>query len=304
MWRNWFERVRWKTLSAALGPALVGTGLALSTNHSLSFLPFLCCGPAAFLIQIGTNLTNDALDYQNGIEKWKNTKHSRLGKFPHRSAPAFYALGVACFPLALFCSIPAILLRGWKLLALEIVCCIAGYLYTGGPFPLAYFAFGDLTVLTFFGVLATSGAAFVHRGGSLLTQDGFIGGLQVGFMAVNLMVINNLRDAESDARGGKLTISNLLGYELGRWQLVLNCVCAYALSLWWLLNDSFTAFVLPLLTVPFAVSFIKNAFKTKPSILYNRFLQEFSLLHLMFCGALGLGLAIPELYEFQIALGS
>lgn len=294
MLRDWLDRVRWKTLSAALGPAFVGTGLALSTDKTLSIIPFLCCGPAAFLIQIGTNLTNDALDYRNGIEKWKSKTDSRLGKFPHLSAPVFHLLGIACFPLALLCSLPAILLRGIKLFALEVVCCLAGYVYTGGPFPLAYYGLGDLTVLIFFGILATSGAAFVHRGGPLLRLDTLIGGLQVGFMAVNILVINNLRDIESDARGGKITISNLLGYELGRWQLVVNCVCAYALNLWWLLTVSWIGFVLPLLTVPFAVSCTRRVFEAKPSIAYNRFLQEFSLLHLVFCLDLGISLALTK----------
>lgn len=286
------EKLRWKTLSAAVGPAIVGTGLALAKNGELSIVPFLCCGPSAFLIQIGTNLTNDALDFRNGIEEWKSKKLSRLGENPNRTAPIFYLYGILCFPLALLFSLPTILLRGSKLLILEILCCFVGYLYTGGPYPLAYYCLGDLAVLAFFGVVATSGARFVHQGGVLFASDSVIAGLQVGFFAVNMLVVNNLRDIHSDALAGKRTISNLLGYNLGRWQLVLNCLCGYLLGLWWLHHYSSTAFFLPLFTTPLAVNSIRRVFRTKPSIQYNRFLQQFSILHLVFCFALSLGLML------------
>ena len=156
------HHIRWKTLSAALAPAAVGTGLALRNGGTLALFPFLCCGPSAFLIQIGTNLVNDALDYKNGVDGPKRLGPQRLSS--PSSSHLFYFAGVLCFPLALIFSLPALHLRGMTLLAIEVMCCLAGYLYTGGPFPLGYHALGDLTVFVFFGIIATSAAQFVHHG--------------------------------------------------------------------------------------------------------------------------------------------
>lgn len=158
------DRVRWKTLSATLAPGLVGTGLAVADSGLLSFFPFLCCGISAFLIQIGTNLVNDALDSKNGIDGAKRLGPRRL---TGNASPAlFYFTGVGCFPLAILISLPAILLRGISLFWVEVTCCLAGYAYTGGPFPLAYYALGDVTVFIFFGLVETANAKFLHQGTS------------------------------------------------------------------------------------------------------------------------------------------
>ena len=131
-----------------------------------------------------------------------------------------------------------------------------------------------------------------QAGGALFTVDSLVAGSQVGCTAVNLLVVNNLRDIDSDSKAGKSTISSLLGYEKGRWQLVWNLVFAHVLGLWWLLNGSPFACLLPYSTVPFAADLTHRVFSTKPSVHYNHLLQSFSLLHLLFSCALAMGLGL------------
>lgn len=127
-------------------------------------------------------------------------------------------------------------------------------------------------------------------------MDSVIAGMQVGVMAVNILAVNNLRDIESDSKSGKRTLSNLLGYEIGRWQLVFNVLFAHASGFCWLYHGHKLAFLLPLTTLPYAAYLISQVFDTKPSVRYNHFLQQWSLLHVLFSFALMMGLMLSRLF--------
>lgn len=161
---DWLQAVRVKTLGACLGPAFVGTGLAAAGGGQTAWLPFICCGPTAFLIQIGTNLVNDALDFQKGADVSGRLGPKRLTQSGAVGPVVVHIIGILCFMLALIFALPAFWLRGKPLVELVLACSAAGYMYTAGPYPLAYNGLGDLGVLVFFGVVATCGAKFTHQG--------------------------------------------------------------------------------------------------------------------------------------------
>lgn len=165
--QEWLQAVRLKTLGACIGPAIVGSGLAIAGGGGTSWIPFLCCGPTAFLIQIGTNLVNDAIDFERGADVPERTGPKRLTQSGSVKSSVVHVVGMLCFLLGFLCAIPAFMARGAPLVQLILACSMAGYAYTGGPFPLAYNGLGDLGVLAFFGIAATSGAKYVHQGSNV-----------------------------------------------------------------------------------------------------------------------------------------
>lgn len=130
-------------------------------------------------------------------------------------------------------------------------------------------------------------------GETLLGKDTLIAGIQVGLLAVNMLVVNNLRDIEVDTKAGKRTLAVLLGYKLGRWQLVAQNLVAHLIGLRWVMGTP-AAFFLPMLTAPFAFKIVRMVFTQEPSVEYNKILGMCGGLHLLFCCMLGIGLALSH----------
>ena len=115
-------------------------------------------------------------------------------------------------------------------------CCAAGYAYTGGPFPLAYNALGDVTVLLFFGLAATAGVRHIHAGSfAPMLADGatLLASAQVGLLATVLLAINNLRDIDTDVLARKITLAVRLGERGAKAEVVLLNAAAFALGALW-----------------------------------------------------------------------
>jgi 1,4-dihydroxy-2-naphthoate polyprenyltransferase len=206
--RLWLVAARPRTLPAAVAPVLVGTALAGSEDvfRPLAFAAALI---GSVFIQIGTNLSNDYSDARRGADTEDRLGPVRVtagGLMPPRTV--LFGTYVA-FGVAVAAGLYLAAVAGWELLAVGAASILAGVLYTGGPRPYGYEGLGELFVFLFFGVVAVVGSYFVQT--EDLRWEAFALSVPVGLLAAAILVVNNVRDIETDSRAGKRTLAVMLG---------------------------------------------------------------------------------------------
>lgn len=221
--RIWLEATRPRTLPAAVGPVLVGTALAIRADSFVLPAALACLG-FALLIQVGTNFANDYYDFVKGADTAERVGPRRAVASGLVKPGTMKLVTAITFAVAFLVGLSLLPYGGWPLLAIGVASVICGYAYTGGPYPLGYNGLGDLFVFIFFGLIAVGATAFVQTGA--LTADLWIAGAGVGGLAANILVVNNYRDVETDAKAGKRTLVVRFGRAFARKQFIL----AHALS--------------------------------------------------------------------------
>ncbi len=217
--RIWFEATRPRTLPAAIAPVLVGTALAIRAD-SFVWPAALACLGFALLIQIGTNFANDYYDFVKGADTAERVGPRRAVASGLIKPATMKVVTALTFAVAFTVGLSLLPYGGWPLLVIGIASVICGYAYTGGPYPLGYNGLGDIFVFIFFGLIAVGATVFVQTG--QLTTDALIAGAGVGVLAANILVVNNYRDVETDAKAGKRTLVVRLGRPAARRQFVLS----------------------------------------------------------------------------------
>src|SRR5262249_10960709 len=159
--RTWLLAARPKTLTAAVVPVVVGTGLALGQGMAVLW-PALAALVGAMLIQIGTNLTNDYYDFRKGADTHERVGPTRVTQSGLTSPQTVLAAGAACFALATLVGVALVARGGWPFVVIGLASVLAGWAYTGGPFPLGYLGLGDLFVMVFFGLVAVPGTFYAQ----------------------------------------------------------------------------------------------------------------------------------------------
>jgi 1,4-dihydroxy-2-naphthoate octaprenyltransferase len=217
-----------RTLPAAVAPVLVGTSLAIhyGTFHPLAFIAALL---GATAIQIGTNLSNDYSDARRGADTDERIGPVRVtagGLVPPRQVLIATYL---TFGAAVLCGVYLIAVAGWALLAVGAASILAGVLYTGGPRPYGYEGLGEVFVFLFFGIVAVTGSYFVQR--RVLPWQAFVLAVPVGLLIAAILVVNNVRDIDTDRRTGKRTLAVRLGRE--RTRLLFAAIVATAFLASW-----------------------------------------------------------------------
>jgi 1,4-dihydroxy-2-naphthoate octaprenyltransferase len=272
---------RVRTLPAAVAPVLVGTSLALGDGH-FHPLAFVAALLGAVFIQVGTNLSNDYSDARRGADT-----EDRLGPVrvtagglvpPGQVLVATYVT----FGLAVACGAYLIAVAGWALLAVGAASILAGVLYTGGPRPYGYEGLGELFVFLFFGIVAVAGSYYVQV--QKLPWEAFVCAVPVGLLASAILVVNNVRDLETDRRAGKRTLAVRLGRERTRGLYVAMLVLAFATApvAWW--AGSMTAWLLlPWLAAPLAVRLARVVRTRVDGSSLNAALAGTGQLQLLFC---------------------
>lgn len=289
-YHSWLLAFRPKTLTAAIVPIAVGTALAHRFNHHVHWWSSFWALLSALLIQIGTNLFNDAIDFKKGADTEERVGPQRVTQSGLIDARVVMGGGIFCFVLAVLCGIPLVLQGGWVVFFIGIVSLVCGYAYTGGPFPLAYQGFGDLFVIIFFGLVAVGGVYYLHTGN--WDWPAMVAGLQVGFLATVLIAINNFRDMAQDQKVQKKTLAVRWGANFARWEIRLLFAGSFVLLIYWLYAGSWGAGLFPLVLLPFAIGIIQQIGLHEPGPVYNQFLVRAGVIHLLFGLNLSLGLLV------------
>lgn len=278
-WRVGVMAARPATLPASVAPVLVGTAVGASEG-SFSGLPFLAALSAAVLIQVGTNLANDLFDFEKGADTTQRLGPPRVtqsGLVSPRQVRL--AMGVS-FAAAGVIGLYLVAVGGWPILLIGLCSIVAGITYTGGPWPFGYHGLGDIAVFVFFGLVAVMGSAYLQTG--TFSVPAFAAALPVGCTVTAVLVVNNLRDLETDRQAGKRTLAVRLGPALTRLQYILLLLLPYGLVAVFVTSD-----VLPWgcwlswATVPFAFSLVRRVWSGAEGPALNQVLKRTAQLHLL-----------------------
>ena len=253
-----------QTLPAAASPVIVGTGLAV---HHGVFAPLAALAAllGAALIQVGTNFANDYYDAIQGADTEDREGFTRVTQSglidPAEVKRAMYLTFLASVLVGTY----LVYVGGVPILVVGLLSVASGIAYTGGPYPLGYHGLGDVFVFVFFGVVAVTGTYYVQAASALagafpvgvppntVPAVAVVASLAVAALSTDILVVNNVRDKEEDARTGKRTLAVRFGYGFSRAQFVAMLALAYAVPAWLYAAGRFGLAVLaPLLTLPYA----------------------------------------------------
>lgn len=215
----WIAAARPRTLPAAVAPVLVGSALAWREGAFLAPAALICLA-FALLIQIGTNFANDYYDFVQGADTAERVGPRRAVAAGWVAPAVMRRVMLAVFALAFATGLLLLPYGGWPLLAVGSASILCGIAYTGGPYPLGYHGLGDLFVFLFFGLVAVGATYFVQAG--RMSMPALVAGAGIGLLATNILVVNNYRDAETDAQAGKRTLVVRWGRRYARWQFGLS----------------------------------------------------------------------------------
>jgi 1,4-dihydroxy-2-naphthoate octaprenyltransferase len=275
------------TLGASLAPVAAATALAARDGGAR----WGAAGAAllgAVLIQLGTNLVNDAADHARGADGADRLGPPRAVAQGWLSRRAALGAAAAAFALALLPGAWLVAQGGWPILVLGLCSLASGWAYTAGPFPLAYLGLGEAFVLLFFGLGAVGGTYWVQRL-ALAPEVGLLG-LAMGLFACGILAVNNLRDRAGDARAGKRTLAVRLGERFARTEHAACLLLPYALALgawaWW----GWRGWLVPLASLPLALLEVARVRRAEGRAL-NPHLAGAARAQLAFALLLGLGAA-------------
>jgi 1,4-dihydroxy-2-naphthoate polyprenyltransferase len=286
----WLMAARPRTLPAAVAPVLVGTALA-ATEGTFKALTFVAAMLGAVFIQVGTNLSNDYSDARRGADTEDRLGPVRVtagGLVPPRQVlvATYVAFGAAVLAGAYL-----IATAGWELLLVGAASILAGVLYTGGPRPYGYEGLGEVFVFLFFGLVAVTGSYFAQV--ERLTWEAFVLAVPVGLLAAAILVVNNVRDLETDRRAGKRTLAVRLGRRRVRVLYAVMVYAAFACApLPWLFGSKELSgwLTLPLAALPLAVPVVRTVRTRSDGPSLNGALGRTGMLQLAFCGLLSAGI--------------
>ena len=225
-WFVWWTAIRPRTLGMSVAPVAFGTALALADGGGLDWAVLAATLACALLIQIGTNLYNDAADYERGTDTPDRRGPTRVTLAGWASAGSVKRGAALCLGVALAIGAGLVAVGGWPILAIGCASLVAAWGYSGGPRPISHTPLGEVFVLAFFGVFAVAGSHWLQS--PQLSWRDLVGGLAVGAPAAAVLLVNNFRDLETDRRSGRRTLAAVLGPRRSRFAYAAFVLAPFA----------------------------------------------------------------------------
>ena len=290
--KSWLLAVRPATLSAAVVPVAVGTALGVR-DAAFNPVAFAAALAGALGLQIGTNLANDYFDWQKGADNADRLGPGRVTQSGLIAPGDVLRAAWLCFGFATACGVVLIAIAGWPIAVLGLFSIAAGMLYTGGPMPYGYLGLGDLVCFLFFGVVAVSGSYFVQTG--TISASVLAASVPVGLTVTAILIVNNIRDIDTDRVAGKRTLAVMIGRRMARLQYGLFLVGALAAPpLFALVGVLPLAGSLALFSAPFVPPLLRAVSTRVDGPSLNAALRGTARLHLIFGSLFAIGLLLGD----------
>jgi 1,4-dihydroxy-2-naphthoate octaprenyltransferase len=301
----WLMAARPQTLPAGAAPVVLGAALAVYADV-FAPLPALAALVGALLIQVGTNFANDYYDAVNGTDTEDREGFTRVtagGLIEPRKVK--YAMA-ATYGLAVVVGLYLVAIGGVPILVVGLSGIAAGILYTGGPYPYGYYGLGDFFVFLYFGVVAVTGTYYVQAAATVagtfpttlpagtVPLEVLVASLGAAGPSTAILVVNNIRDRETDRETGKRTLAVILGYRWSRVEFVGMLGLAYVVpAVLWLAFGYPLTVLLPLLTLPLAASLTRTVLTRTDGEALNPALERTGQLLAVYSLVLSVGLLVP-----------
>ncbi|MBT3240649.1 MAG: 1,4-dihydroxy-2-naphthoate polyprenyltransferase [Chloroflexi bacterium] len=282
---SWWMAIRPHTLPAAISPVIVAWSITYQ-QKSFSLLPALAAMFSALMIQIISNLVNDVMDFNKGADTEQRQGFKRVTQSGLLSQKEVWGGVVLAIILAFLAGSYLIWLRGYWVLLIGVISILSSIAYTAGPFPLAYNGFGDLFVLIFFGFVNLCGSVFVIM--STIPSISWVMAFNMGALITAILVVNNIRDIESDRKAGRRNIPIVYGLKVAFWEYRALIILPYILLLFTAIFSRQFFLLMPFLSFPFAIQLLRDLPKTKGAQL-NKILGQTAQLVLRYGVLLAIG---------------
>jgi 1,4-dihydroxy-2-naphthoate octaprenyltransferase len=301
--RAWLMAARPQTLPAGAAPVVVGTGLAVG-DGVFAPLPAVFALVGALLLQVGTNFANDYYDAVRGADTDDREGFTRVTAGGLIEPAAVRRAMYATFGLAVVSGVYLVYVGGVPILVVGLASVVAGITYTGGPLPYGYRGLGDLFVFVFFGLVAVAGTYYVQAAAGAgavlpvglppgtLPARAVVAGLPAAGLSTAVLVVNNVRDRETDAAAGKRTLAVILGYRASRIEWTALVGMAYAVPVVFWLDGYPPAVLLPLATAPLAAAVGRTVWTRSDGAALNPALERTGRLLFAHSALFAVGLAV------------
>jgi len=215
------------TLTASFIPVLIGSALAWNVTGHLHGELLLAMLIASMLIQAATNMFNEYFDYMRGLDTTESVGIAGAITQDGIRPRAVLRGAIVLFAVAALLGVYLCLRTSWWLAAIGGVSMLVGYLYTGGPYPIASTPFGEIFAGGFMGSGIVLLSCFIQQG--FVTAHGVAASIPSAILIAAILTANNIRDREGDRDNGRRTLAILLGHRRAVWMLAVSLVAA---NLW------------------------------------------------------------------------
>jgi len=292
----WWLAIRPKTLPAAVSPVVLGCAVAAAAGQ-FRLLVGLAAALIALMLQIGANLVNDVVDFSRGADTADRTGPTRVTQHGLLTPRQVWAGVWVVFGLAAAAGGYLVWLGSWPVFWVGLASILAALAYTAGPLPLAYIGLGDVFVLIFFGYAAVCGTVYVMTGA--LSDLAWYSATAAGVLTVNILVVNNIRDMETDKEAGRVNIPILFGRAAAHWEFAIMLAVAYAVPAILVCKGLATySVMLSWLTLPSGINLWRLLRSGLAGQALNPLLGKTAQQLLRYCLLLSIGLLAGKLFGF------